>query len=131
MALRTQTWVALIGAAAVILAALIGTFGPPIWRQNSPSQEPLGRVIRFGIPENSTLDNARQIVGGKLNVSVVFSPVCSQKAMQARLDGAQIEGDSKDPAAIIRALLPRVKDNTIRYEVSEIEPLRRYEIRCF
>jgi hypothetical protein len=118
-----------IGAAAVIAAALIALF-PQYWRSPATQESP-GHLIRFGIPDNATLDTARQVVGGKLNVSIVFSPGCSQKAKQATLDGAQIEGDSKDPAAIIRALLPRVKDNTIRYEVSEIEPLRRYEIRCF
>lgn len=116
-----------IAAAATIIAALIGVV--PQFLKHSP--EPSGHVLRFGVPENSTLDNVRQIVGGKLNVSIVFSSVCSQKATQARLDGAQIDGDPSDPAAIIRDVLARVKDNAIRYEVVEIEPLRRYEIRCF
>jgi hypothetical protein len=127
MARSGAVFAAWIGGGAAVVAAGIAVL--PQYCPRGPGPQP--RLIRFGIPEGATLDAARQIVGGKLNVSIVFSPGCSQKAKQARLDAAEIEGDPLDPSTLIRDLLPRVKDNTIRYEVAEIENLRRYEIRCF
>jgi hypothetical protein len=87
--------------------------------------------IQFGIPDGAKLNSATQIIADKLNVTVVFSKTCGQKAVSATLNGGQLEGDPRVPDAILRDLTQRVKDNTLRYDITTIEAEKRYEVRCF
>jgi hypothetical protein len=87
--------------------------------------------IHFGIPQGVAFNKAVEIVASKLNVSVVFSQACSDRAKTVQLDGAELRGDPRDPPFFIKALIDRLRDVTMRYAVRTIEPRRRYEIRCY
>ncbi|HWY21093.1 MAG TPA: carboxypeptidase-like regulatory domain-containing protein [Candidatus Acidoferrum sp.] len=87
--------------------------------------------IRFGVPDGTPLDSARQILAGKLNVTVVFAMGCSKRATGAALNGGELDGDPRMPDAILKDLVNRVKDNSHRYDIITIEAGKRYEVRCF
>jgi len=102
-----------------------------------PAQEtkqdiPLVRQhITFGIPDGTSLDSAMQIIAGKLNVTIVFSKRCSKRATIAAVNGGELEGDPKMSDAILKDLVARVRDNSLRYDIITIEAEKRYEVRCF
>lgn len=87
--------------------------------------------ISFGIPYDAHLDSALRILAGKLNVTIVFSKVCNEKAATAALSGRELRGDPRVPEAILKDLLTQVKDNSLRYDVITVEAEKRYEVRCF
>lgn len=91
----------------------------------------LRQHIKFGIPDGTQLDSARQIIAGKLNVTIVFSKNCSKKATTVALNGGELEGDPRMPDTILRDLVTRVSDNSLRYDIITIEAEKRYEVRCF
>jgi hypothetical protein len=87
--------------------------------------------ITFGIPDNMPLDSATQVIAGKLNVTIVFSNSCTKRATMASLNGGELEGDPTMPTTILKDLVSRIRDNSIRYDISMIEAGKRYEVRCF
>ena len=89
------------------------------------------QLLSQGIPDGTPLDDALRIVSSKINVTTVFSKNCTKTAMTAAINGGQIEGDTRIPAEMVKALISRIKDNTSRYDVITIEEGIRYEIRCF
>jgi hypothetical protein len=123
------------GVDSVRVAAVAGGYLP--YDEKLPAQETRNDIqlvrqpLNEGIPDGIQLDDALRIVTGKLNVTAVFSKVCSTKAMAAALNGGNIEGDARMPGGMLKALVTRVKDNTQRYDIVTIEEGKRYEVRCF
>jgi hypothetical protein len=123
------------GPTVIRLAASASGYVP--YDKKLPVQEtkqdiPLVRQpITFGIPDGTSLDSAIQIVAGKLNVTIVFSKKCSKRATIAAVNGGEVEGDPKLSDAILKDLVDRVRDNSLRYDIITIEVGKRYEVRCF
>jgi hypothetical protein len=86
--------------------------------------------VAFGIPDDLPLQGAVEIIGSKLNITVVFARGCSKAAMATRLNGGQLEADPRVPEKMIEDLLNKVRDGNRRYAVTPIEAGKRYEIRC-
>lgn len=86
--------------------------------------------IAIGYPEGVALWKDLEITASKLNVAIVFSPSCTQKAKSATVAGAELPADLDMPETVIQALIDRVKENKLRYRVGTIEPRGRYEISC-
>jgi hypothetical protein len=87
--------------------------------------------ITFGIPDNTPLEKALEIVAGKLNVKVVFSSNCGERARGASVGGVNLEAEPEDQETVLKALLNHVNGNTVRYRVTTIESRGRYEVTCF
>jgi hypothetical protein len=123
------------GVDGVRVAAAVGGYVP--YDEKLPAQETrndiqLGRQpLSEGIPDGTPLNDALRIIGGKLNITSVFSKGCSKKATTAALNGGEIEGDARKPGEMLNGLITRVKDNMQRYDVITMEEGKRYEIRCF
>src|SRR5208282_490525 len=77
--------------------------------------------IMFGIPDGTALSSAVQIIAGKLNVTIVFSKSCSKRATIAAVNGGELEGDPKMSDSILKDLVDRVRDNSLRYDIITIE----------
>jgi Carboxypeptidase regulatory-like domain len=86
--------------------------------------------LSWGIADDSPMDPILQRIGADLNVTFVFSKSCSSRARTAKLNGGQVEADSKAPDVIAKEVISRVKDPNLRYSVTGSGPGRRYEIAC-
>jgi hypothetical protein len=86
--------------------------------------------LRITIPPGTSLESGMQVLGAKLNATIVFSSSCAKRVRVAQLDGAEIEGDPNAPNVLISALLTHVKDTKTQYRVTTIEEGKRYEISC-
>jgi hypothetical protein len=87
--------------------------------------------LTIGYPDGVALWKDLEITASKLNVAIVFSPSCTQKAQSASVAGAELPADLDVPETVIQALIDRVKDSKFRYRVGTIEPRGRYEIACY
>jgi hypothetical protein len=87
--------------------------------------------LLIGYPDGSPLGKDLEVTASKLNVAIVFSPSCSQKAKSASVAGAELPADLDEPETVMQALVDRVKDNKLRYHVTIIEQRGRYEVSCY
>jgi hypothetical protein len=123
------------GLSAIRLTAAADGYVP--YDEKLPAQDTKNDIrlerqpISFGIPDGTQLNKALRILAGKLNVTIVFSRACNNRATTAALNGREIHGDPKVPDAILKDLVTQVKDNSLRYDVNTIETGRRYEISCY
>lgn len=120
------------GIAEVRLVASVAGYKP--YDQKLPGESLKNDIaliplpLSFGIPSDTQLDEALEIVASAFNVTAVFSKTCTKKQLVVRVNGSQIQAES--PEMAIKMLLDTVKDNQIRYKVTTLQPGRRYEVGC-
>jgi len=73
---------------------------PAIPTRNDILLEPLG--VNWGVANDTPMDSVLQSIAVDLNVTFVFSTKCTNRARKAKLNGGQIQSDSKPPELIAK-----------------------------